>query len=472
MNMPSNLWLPYVSVFISERLPFHLADIHQSALFIFSFLCTALFYLVMVRQRTQCLVRFAAILGAASILLILPGYQFGQREHLFALSCAPLLAMLYSRRSDIFFPAIISVLVAIVAAFGASQKPFFILFLVGLGGIDFALRRFRSLAQELVFIYILIAGYLVWIIWAYPTYFSEMIPGAVKVYGSMRLPLGLSLLMAFMTPLAAIKLFLLNASMFGFGSYFSGQKDRASVEIFLCFVLIAFAAWTSGFVQRFGFAYHFLPFMLFVAGASVILFAWLIGELTKYLSGRGFIFDRKKVEFGGYIFVVLYIFSLLATLGAEDPLQLYRQSVINDPFTKTLQQLPPHTPIFMLSTRVTPITPIHAYSDIRWTGRFPNLLSILAVVDAREHSPETKNALLDEKQFCRHCVNESFMNPTPQVVFVDVSKVMSFFLTFRHPDIIAFLSEGPEFRKIWSGYEKVSHITTIYGQELDVYQKK
>lgn len=472
MNMPSNLWLPYVSVFISERLPFRLADIHQFVLFVFSFLCSALFVLVILQQKTQNIIRFAAILGTTSILLVLPGYQFGQREHLFALSCAPLLATLYSRRSDIFVPVTISILVAVVAAFGASQKPFFILFMVGLGGIDFALRRFRGLARELVLIYILIAVYLVWITWAYPAYFSEMLPGAVAVYGSMRLPLSLALIMAFMTPLAAIKLFFLNTAMFGFGSHFSVQRHPVSVETFVCFVLIAIAAWASGFIQRFGFAYHFLPFTLFVAGASVIIFAWLIGEFKVFLGGRGFRLDQKSAESGGYVSVLLFIYFLLNSLSAIDPLQLSRQAVLNDSFTKALQQLPPRTPILMLSTRVTPITPIHAYADIRWTGRFPNLLSVLAVVDAWEHSPEAKNPLLDEKKFCRHCVNESFMNPAPQIVFVDVSKVMGFFLTFRHPDIVAFLSEGPEFQKIWSGYEKVSHITTVYGQELDVYEKK
>lgn len=172
VNMPSNVWLPYFSLLVSEHLPtFYLADIHQSILFAFSVGCTTLLFLLL-KSVDGLLLRFAAILGSTAILLILPGYHFGQREYLFALSCAPLLALLYDRCTGVFIPLPLSILVAAAAAFGASQKPYFIVFLAGLAGIDLASKKFKGLAWEFLLIGFFIAAYFTWITIVYPTYLS------------------------------------------------------------------------------------------------------------------------------------------------------------------------------------------------------------------------------------------------------------------------------------------------------------
>jgi hypothetical protein len=465
MNMPSNLWLAYVSVFISEYVSYYLADIHLTLLFIFALICTTLVFCLMQESHsTGYLLRFAVVLGSTSVLLITPGYVFGQREHLFALSCAPLLTLQYQRYASEPIPRILSILVVLAAAFGASLKPFFMVFLLGLGAMDLALKDFKKIAWELILLYFLIAVYLLWITLAHPTYFPQILPGALATYGSMRLPLDLTLLMGLVVPFASIELFFINIAMYGFGLFLSRQIiwDR----LFLAFIFLGISAWLLGLMQRFGLDYHFLPFKLLVGCASVIIFAWLLDKVVYRL---GFLRAvRNSQGILPYALVLGYLLILPSQLDPDANIHLTRQSVLADEFTRTLQALPPRSPILMLSTRPAIINPVQAYSDIRWTGSFINLLGLLPAANAHAQPSEKDKALFDGPF---HGIKDSFLNPAPEFVFVDVSKVMMQFLGFHHPDIINFLSRDPEFQKIWSEYRKIGHVNTIFGQEVDIYQK-
>lgn len=468
MNMPSNLWLAKVSVFISEHVSYYLADIHQALLFVFGAICTTLVLCLMRSAGVADLVKFAVVLGSASILLITPGYIFGQREHLFALSFAPLFALQYQKYVSARVPLKLSILTVVVAAFGASLKPFFMVFLLAVGGMDFALKGFRRIAWEFVFLYFLIAVYLVWITVAYPTYFSHVLPGAVASYGSMRLPLDRTLLMGLMAPFASIELFFLNIAMYGLGLSMT-RRDALDIRPFLAFLFIGISAWLMAVAQRFGFDYHFLPFKLFVGCASVIVFAWLIVKVIDRLDGFRFAPSRKGAETLGYVLVSAYLLFLPGRLDPDANAQLTRRSVLDDQFTKTLQALPPRTPILMISTRPANITVIQAYSDIRWSGAFISLFSVLPAMSALAPSGDADAGAFKEEPF--RSVKDSFANPAPEFVFVDVSKVMTHFSGYAHPDMVDFLSKDPDFRKIWSGYRKVGHVDTIFGQEADVFQR-
>lgn len=471
-NMPSNLWLPYVSFFIAEYLPFYLADIHQTVLFLFAILCVSLVVLLLKPHDKTSLIRFAAIFGLPSILLLLPGYHFGQREHLFALSCAPLLVLLYNRCAGIFIPLPLAIIVACVAAFGSSQKPYFILSLMALGVIDLVSKKFKSVAWEFPFIGLLLAAYFYWITLVYPTYFLGMLPGALKTLGAMRLPLTTTLALALIVPILSIKLFFLNVAMFGLSFHMVIERKKIIVKMFFYFITVAILAWLGALIQRFCFDYHFLPFKLFVACSSVIIFAWLIETTTSYAARHGY-FSREEITgIAGRATVMLYALLLLSQLNETPRLQLYRQQVLDDSFTKILQALPPRSPILMLSSRVTPITPIHAYADVRWTGTFLNLLSVLPISHALAHAHQNNLQLTEQANFLRQGVIESFKDPAPEFVFVDVSKVFTSFVGYDHPDIIAFMSESPDFQKLWLEYQKIGHINSIYGQEIDVYRKK
>lgn len=471
-NMPSNIWLPYISFLIADHIPFYFADIHQSVILAFAILCVALIFLLLQPHDNTSLVRFAAILGLPSILLLLPGYHFGQREHLFALSSAPLLVLLYNRRTGIFVSLPLSILVACVAAFGASQKPYFILSLMALGTIDLVSKKFKSLVWEFLLIGLFLAAYFVWINAVYPTYFLGMLPGAFKTLGSMRLPLVATIALALVVPLLSVQLFFLNMVMFGLGLHFDTQKTKIILRMFYYFIVVATLSWIGAVIQRFCFDYHFLPFKLFVACTSVIIFAWLIENLVNHANTHDFFFHEKNVGIFARISVVAYIAIILSQLNEPSRLQLYRREVLADPFTKLLQTIPRRTPILMLSSRVTPISPIHAYADIRWTGTFLNLLSALPISHALAHADEKNLPLIEAAKFLRQGVTESFKDPSPQFVFVDVSKVFTSFAGYDHPNIIEFLSGSADFQRLWVGYQKVGHLDTIYGQELDVYKKK
>jgi hypothetical protein len=467
MNMPSNLWLPFVSNLISNYLQFYIADIHQSVLFIYAVLCTSLVFYIL-RDLGTNLTRFAAILGIAGFLLITPGYEFGQREHLFALSCAPLLALQYRRFLGESVPLSISVIVVSVAAFGASQKPFFILFMLAFAGMDFIARKLKGVAWELVLICLFLGLYLCWISVAYPTYFPEILPRALATYGNMRLSLGLALLVVFMKPLTFILLFFSGIVIFGLGMSISASIGSTEIVVFLCFVFLGIATWCLAFVQRLGLEYHFLPFKVFVACSLVILFAWLVDKIIEKLKRTGFAGSKTFLLSMSYMMVTVFFVALFSQFNLKIDPELTRVRMLQDNLTRYLQALPDKTAVLMLSTRVTPITPIHAYADIRWTGIFTNLLGVLPIADPH---PTQGTTVLDRKIIFQ-IVKESFDKPSPQVVFVDVSKVMDSFLGFRHPDIIAFLLEDPDFRRIWSAYKKSDHIETIFGQEVDIYYRR
>jgi hypothetical protein len=58
-----------------------------------------------------------------------------------------------------------------------------------------------------------------------------------------------------------------------------------------------------------------------------------------------------------------------------------RAHAVADPVTRRLRALPADTYVLALSTGVPPISPLHAYAEVRCSGRFAALSELRAALD-------------------------------------------------------------------------------------------
>ena len=188
-NMPSNAWLPMISVVLARGLPFYLADIHVVFLISLVSASAALTLWLMWRQLAASYpttVLVAAVLLPA-LFIWYPNYDFGQREPFFFAAMAPFAAVSLGRHTGFRPTAGVAVLVGLIAALGASMKPHFVLFAGALVLVDLMLRRgrIRQLGLESFVLGGALGIYLIWMVVAFPLYFTEMLPVASSTYAPL-----------------------------------------------------------------------------------------------------------------------------------------------------------------------------------------------------------------------------------------------------------------------------------------------
>ena len=145
--------------------------------------------------------------------------------------------------------------------------------------------------------------------------------------------------------------------------------------------------------------------------------------------------------------------------------------------TRLMTGLPPSTPILMLVTGIAPISPLHAYADIRWTGEFSTLLVLRAIYDERDkaaaESRPISPRMVKVERDVRRYVLESFLGVAPEIVFVDTSRTLTWFRSYPKPvSLIDFFSEQPAFAAEWTKYEKIGEIRSLNNCDVAVYRRR
>jgi hypothetical protein len=479
MNMPSNVWLPLVSVDVAKVVPRPLADVHLAVLFLFVLACagtTLLLVWRIVGPRHAVTMIVASILIPA-VFLAYPRYDFGQREALFVATSAPLVAVVLGRHCG-YAPALaMSIGVAALAAFGSSQKPYFVVVIAGFLFVDFCLRRGRLLqmgAEVFAFVAFLI-GYAAWIALVYPSYLTDTIPTASATYLTMTQPFSVVLAALRWPRLAAFAIVFV--VLMSLAVLLRQGRDLGRYLKFFAFWL-ALVGLSAGiyFQQSHGFFYHQFVLLAVVIISSGLMLAWFVDGLTdtalREISwlGRPLMAICLAVACLGYAGIV-------ARLTTVSPPQMTREAAINDPLTRIMTGLPGGTPVLMLLTNIVPMSPLHAYADIRWTGQFSTLVILRAIYSERDHaraegremSPRVAKA---ERDLRRYVLN-SFLGVPPEIVFVEMAKPLRWFEDYPRPvSLLEFLTEQPEFAAEWAKYEKVGEVRSLFDIPVAVFRRR
>jgi hypothetical protein len=467
-GLPANGWLAFISLHVSSALALPLVETHQCILFLLAATgaITAGRILERLFGRETVAGRTAMPLTVA-IFLLYPGYNFGQRDYLFAVLVAPLVMTVAGRHLGLRPGAALSVVVVLTAMIGGSFKPQFALPLIMLAGIELTLRRgrLRAVARE-----VWVAGggliaYVALVHILYPAYFTEVLPSAVVVYGSYTGSLDRSLLrhlvQIFVSVIIAICLvvFYLRAQW--------SERPSYWLALTACWFVFGASLLAMFVLQRQGFIYHLLPFGLFVS-ISIGGFALLLLDRSSVLKSASPVVLSTTLA--------LAIIAGASATAAPKP-ELSRASVLEDPLGRALRQLPARTPVLILSTGVPPQSPNHAYADIRWTGAFGALTEMAAIVKdrdaARKEGRPRVPALVAVEQDLRRRVLLSLAAPHPEMIFIDVSPTLRWFEHYDRPiGILSFLREDPRFTAAWSDYEFQTEMPTLFGTTVKAYKRR
>lgn len=472
-SMPANAWIGLLSLLISQATGLLLAYTHQAVLFLLTALGGGLTGLVISRAvgATTLTGRLMPPLVMA-LFLIIPGYDFGQRDVLFGVLAAPLVAVVVARHVGVRPGWFLSIAICGLAAIGSSLKPQVGLPLLVLGVSDLALRcgRLQKVARELWILASLLFGYVILVQLMYPTYFTQVLPEAAKFYAFQKawiISVLRALEVAAATGLAAAILLV------------PLLLDRARRQQPIRWGLIA--AWVAlgaalaemHIAQYAALHYHTVPVLLFAA-VSVALFACMTIEagLRRWAAG-----SRRLA--GMWIIAATTIavaIVSLASLAYSVP-GTARTDALTDPVTKSLRSLPAGTYVLSLQLGVPPISPLFAYADVRWSGEFSTLNEISTVVlerakDRAQGRPEDPYYVALD-QHIRHSVLRSLTVHTPQIVLVDVSPQMRWFERYDKPfKLLPWLAEDRAFAAAWSNYEYVETVKSFAGVTVAIWRRR
>jgi hypothetical protein len=125
----------------------------------------------------------------ATVLLLLPGVEFGQREHLLVAAALPYLSLFAQRLNGRSASTSTAVLVGVVAGIGCALKPQYVLSFALLETLA-AVRARLWLRPELMGALAALLAYAAAVLVLYPEYFGSAVPLALALYGASDTPIG------------------------------------------------------------------------------------------------------------------------------------------------------------------------------------------------------------------------------------------------------------------------------------------
>jgi hypothetical protein len=154
-----------------------------------------------------------------------------------------------------------------------------------------------------------------------------------------------------------------------------------------------------------------------------------------------------------------------------------RADCINDRVTRIFRSLPPATYVLSLQNGVAPISPLHAYADIRWSGEFGANIEISAIVidglKALANGRPRDPYFIALEQHVRAAVVRSLTLRPPRIVLVDVSGSLSLFERFDQPfNLFAWYTRDPAFNAAWANYEYVETVRSFDRVTVEVWRRR
>ena len=267
INMPHVWWISAVPVWFARQLGLR-PDIAATAFTVaLAILSLAGVAHIMAAAGFTRFARNLFLVFAALLVLFVPGYDFGQREHWMVLLTLPYIVACGCRPNKLVLPTAVGAVVGVAACPGFCIKPYFLLVPVALEiWILVRLRRpslvIRSETVAMVIAGIVCAGLTITYAWSY---LEVDMPTALLAYWSYNS----SLQEVFLS--AAI--LLAPASMLVAVAYLARQKDVQTSALAQALAVAGAASLVAALIQAKPWSYHFLPAIIFFNLSAVALLA-------------------------------------------------------------------------------------------------------------------------------------------------------------------------------------------------------
>lgn len=367
---------------------------------------------------------------SGACLLLLPGREFGQREHLAAIAVLPYLALAGRRASGASVPSTRTVFaIGLAMGLGVALKPYFLAvpLLVELAIQLMAGRRPKLFRAENVASASVVAGYALILILFGRQYLAQVVPLANDIYWSFNRPVGLVLAEIYPSAMAII----------AFAGYSIHKKDRLSLVIFasycgfsLCYIL-----------QRKGYPYHLLP----VSIMAMMMLA--------HLSTSGLRLVR------GLALGVMLLLSLSVSQPALNWWAANRpggsRAIEIDTFRQAIARNSGNGRFLIVAVHPYPAFPVAIYTSAHHVSRTNSHWFLPAVVYNRTKAEKHGNVAPIERHARDFILHD--LAALPDLVLID-SNSGRHTVNSQRFDFLAFYLEDPAFRRAWGAYEEIESL--------------
>jgi hypothetical protein len=372
-------------------------------------------------------------------LILIPAVNSGQREHLFLLLFTPYFLQLLHQKKP-------SIALAIFAALGLALKPYFLVFWVF--AVLFSKVKIFDITNFVIGL--LLLGYAAFVYLYVPEYI-KLLPTLLKYYNAFAMPInevlkGVANSTAFyLIPLLVMAI-----------------KYRKSFDDQLNFTLgIILAAIISEVAQLKGWSNHQLP-AYFFGGILALLI------ILKTLP--------QKSELWGRIIILISGVTLIAQIGVAAFGNYRVATKLNDKNLTSLIQVmemyAANSNVYMLGLDLPDLYPALNYSSAKSSSRYGHLWALPGIYEKMQ----LQNGVIKYNKAGKRSDDETLLigqiigdiaNKPPKLILVTDKKYTNKQGADFKFDFIGYLSQEPDFVRIFENYRKVSEIgrLKIYAYE-------
>ena len=444
VNPPLALYLTVLPVFLAGLI--HASPIDMFILYIFFFVALSLVLVGHLLSRITGLTRlhqYSILSGMFLLLVIFPGGDFGQREHLMVIFSLPylMLTAIHMYGGVCAWP--IRTFLGIMAAIGFALKPYFLVVPIALEVYRFVKNRSfaGTIRCETVGLAFTIGMYIVIIGLFTPDYVTHVLPYARAFYNR-----------AYETSLLAVIIrpetfFLLMTTIVYFTLRTSRTWNRFTELLLLTsgcfFVIYAF--------QSKGWSYQVYP-------VSVSMTLALISMVMAELNDLKFSGPRETTMVSHWPKLLLLI-TLLGTIVGHQTARGNYQNAFMTRMAPIVQHYATGSSIYIFSSSVHTGFPLVNYAGVQWSSRFPTLWLLPGLVRSQhESSVADDHELFREiEAFSIKSVVTDLSNNPPTLIIVDVARHKPFYGGVQF-DYLEFFMKDPEFKNIWTRYQQIADL--------------
>jgi hypothetical protein len=362
--------------------------------------------------------------ATAAILLLAPGVEFGQREHLLSACALPYICVLARRLRQQRPSAIQALCCGLVAAIGCALKPDYVLAFMAAEAFA-ALRGLRPWRIEAVSMALLLLCYAVMVWFFYPAYFSVIVPMIRDLYGASDVPLGRLLLQTHTLLLGAAVVLLL---------CFAKAGRTRDDPLFTTLAAFGVGASLAYFIEAKDWFYHRLP-------ATIVFVLALAYWIAGAMMGRMYPGRRR------FAALVMSACALGAFAGAAADrlaprleIALQDRTALENRVEALIERN--HVDRYLAFSQSLSLGfPVINETGALWASRFDSMWALRGVLWRRRTGrPASAWPVM-------RWIVADFIHACPDMVVVDDRDGL---------DYIRVLSASPQFAAAWSNYRQTS----------------
>ncbi len=377
---------------------------------------------------------FAAI---AIVLLLVPGVEFGQREHLLIAFMLPYLCLYARRLTSLPVRTHEAVLGGLLAGLGCGLKPSYLLAVAVLESAGW-FRGQRPLRAETVAAAMLMLAYAIAVARLFPDYFDAMVPLTLALYGASDASLGRLILESQTLLFGEIVAAALLAARIG-----ALRRDA----LFFALVMFGIGATAACFIQGKDWFYHRLPSAISVLLSLIYWMAAHVTEQERATRGLRLALVAAACAIGGFGGAALDRLKPQLEFALEPKATM--EARIEHQIERT------HAKSYMaFSQSLSPAFPVVNDTGVAWTSRFDSMWALRGALwqhrfGARSRYPVEKWIVAD------------FLARCPDLVVVDDRDRL---------DYLRVLRRMPAFAAAWARYRFVADLGGVraFKRDLDM----